>query len=162
LRHAPAPSHVPSSPHVVASAGAHVAAARGFMPADTNVHVPMAVGAEHVLHVSVQAVLQQTPSTQKLLVHSELQPQAWPSSFCPRASAGHFPSPPWPPPSRASSGTKTLILVSPPSVRCGFDREPQPDANAEASIASATTTHARARVTSPPFPPPMASFIDTA
>jgi hypothetical protein len=88
LRQAPAPSHVPSCPQVIGSEAAHVCVSRGFVPAGTNVQVPMAVGAEHVLHVSAQAVLQQTPSTQKLLVHSLLQPQAWPSSFWARPSTG--------------------------------------------------------------------------
>src|SRR5271170_4073140 len=67
-RHAPAPSHMPSKPHVVGSAFTHDEAWRGGAPDERNVHVPGFVPA-HVLHDSVQAVLQQTPSTQKLLAH---------------------------------------------------------------------------------------------
>ena len=43
--------------------------------------VPTAVSAEHVMHVSVQALLQQTPSTQKPVVHCDVPEQAWPLAF---------------------------------------------------------------------------------
>jgi hypothetical protein len=57
----------------------HVLASRGFVPAGANVHVPMAVGAAHVLQVSVHALLQHTPSTQKLLAQSAAHLHASPS-----------------------------------------------------------------------------------
>jgi hypothetical protein len=107
LRHAPAPSQVPSSPHVVGSLAAQVRASRGFVPAGAKVHVPMAVGAAHVLHVSVQAPLQHTPSTQKLLVHSPSHPQAWPSSFCARVSMEQRASARW-----ADSPPSTPLLAT--------------------------------------------------
>src|SRR5262249_45350548 len=65
LRHAPCPSHVPSRPQVATSDIAHVVARRGFCPAGTGAHVPIDSWVLHAMHVSVQAVLQQTPSTQK-------------------------------------------------------------------------------------------------
>jgi hypothetical protein len=63
-RQAPAPSHVPSQPHVVGSAAGQVEASRGFAPAERKVHVPIEPGALQVLHDSVQAELQHRPSTQ--------------------------------------------------------------------------------------------------
>jgi hypothetical protein len=119
LRHAPAPSHVPSSPHVIGSDAAHVFASRGFVPDGTKMHVPMAVAAEHVLHVSLQALLQHTPSMQWLLVQSVSQPQAWPSSFCPRPSTEQRRS--RPPPSPPSTAATNAVPLSPPSGRwpCG-------------------------------------------
>jgi hypothetical protein len=65
LRQAPWPSHVPSSPQVETSLVGQVVVARGLMPSGTNEHVPIAPGTLHALHVSVHAVSQQTPSTQK-------------------------------------------------------------------------------------------------
>jgi len=65
LRQAPCPSHVPSSPQVATALAGQVVAARGLMPSGTNEHIPIAPGTLHALHVSVHAVSQQTPSTQK-------------------------------------------------------------------------------------------------
>jgi hypothetical protein len=78
LRQAPAPSHVPSRPQVLTSAAGHSLAARGVAPAAMNEHVPFALGALQVRHVSPQRVLQQTPSVQKPLVHSPSHVQGWP------------------------------------------------------------------------------------
>jgi hypothetical protein len=66
LRHAPAPSHVPSVPQLPMSDFGQVDAARGASPAGTSEHVPIDPVTSHLLHVSVHAVSQQTPSTQKL------------------------------------------------------------------------------------------------
>ena len=66
LRHAPAPSHVPSAPQLPTSDFGQVDAARGASPAGTSEHVPIDPVTSHLLHVSVHAVSQQTPSTQKL------------------------------------------------------------------------------------------------
>jgi hypothetical protein len=45
---------------------AQVFADRGLSPEGTNEQVPTVAGTLHALHVSWQAELQQTPSTQKL------------------------------------------------------------------------------------------------
>jgi hypothetical protein len=85
-RQPPAPSHVPSKPHVDAAAATHAVASRGFVPATTKVHVPGDPAAAQVLHASVQAVLQQTPSTQKLLAQSDAHSQVCPADFFVAAS----------------------------------------------------------------------------
>jgi hypothetical protein len=78
LRQAPAPSHVPSRPQVDGSEAGQTLALRGAPPAGTNAQVPGAPAVLHDLHVSVQAVLQQTPSTQNPLAQSPAHPQAAP------------------------------------------------------------------------------------
>jgi hypothetical protein len=78
LRQAPCPSHVPSSPHVATSLAGQVVAARGLMPSGTNEQVPIAPGTLHALQVSVHAVSQHTPSTQKADWQSALHPHAAP------------------------------------------------------------------------------------
>jgi hypothetical protein len=86
LRHAPAPSHVPSKPQVVASAVWQVVASRGLPPGVMNVQTPIEPLAPHVLQPSVQAVLQHRPSTQKPLVQSAPHVHAWPLARFVRAS----------------------------------------------------------------------------
>jgi hypothetical protein len=106
---------VPSSPQVFASLAGQVWASRGFVPAGAKVHVPIAVGAVHVLQVSVQALLQQTPSTQKVLAQSAAQEQASPSCLPPLASLTQTSRPdPSDRTSRASISTWSEI-ASPPS-----------------------------------------------
>jgi len=78
LRQAPLPSQVPSSPQVDSSDAGQRLASRGAPPAGTNEQVPGDPCTSHALQVSVQDVLQQTPSTQNPLAHSPAQPQAWP------------------------------------------------------------------------------------
>jgi hypothetical protein len=78
LRQAPAPSQVPSRPQVDGSDAGQVAAVRGFPPAGTNEQIPCAPAVLQDLHVSVQALLQQTPSTQNPLPQSPSHPQAAP------------------------------------------------------------------------------------
>jgi hypothetical protein len=72
------PSQVPSSPQVETSVFGQTDAERGGAPAGTKVQVPGAEVVLHDLHVSVQALLQQTPSTQKPLAQSALQAQVVP------------------------------------------------------------------------------------
>jgi hypothetical protein len=101
LRHAPAPSQVPSRPHDATSVFGQSVAARGAAPDATSVHVPGEPGALHVLQVSPHATLQQTPSAQKPLAQSPAQPQAWPFGF--RAAPAPL------------QGTCTAIVSTPPS-----------------------------------------------
>jgi hypothetical protein len=72
------PSQVPSSPQVATALFGQTSAVRGASPAATKLHVPGADFVSHDLHVSVQAVLQQIPSTQNPLVQSAAHPQAAP------------------------------------------------------------------------------------
>jgi hypothetical protein len=72
------PSQVPSSPQDEAGLCGQTLATFGATPAATNEQTPGAEGVLQDLQLSVQALLQQTPSTQKSLVQSELQPQAAP------------------------------------------------------------------------------------
>jgi hypothetical protein len=90
LRQAPLPSQVPSSPHVDTSAAGHAVGWRGALPAGTKEQMPGAPCTSHDLQASVQALLQQTPSTQKPLPQSALQPHASPFILLPLAR----PSPP--------------------------------------------------------------------
>jgi hypothetical protein len=129
LRQPPLPSHFPSSPHVAAGCIAHADGARGMSPAGRLTHVPTEPAAAQVLQPSAQAALQQTPSAQKPLPHSALQPQAVPSVFVPAMQGGTSI-----PPSRVSAGRMSVgpspIEPSPPS---GFDplflQPPAPNAN---------------------------------
>jgi hypothetical protein len=78
LRQAPAPSHVPSRPQVDGSEAGQTPALGGAPPAGTNAQIPGAPAVLHDLHVSVHALLQQTPSTQNPLAQSPSHPQAAP------------------------------------------------------------------------------------
>jgi hypothetical protein len=78
LRQAPLPSQVPSSPQLETSDFGQVLADRGATPAGTTAQIPGELGVLQALQVSVQALLQQKPSTQKPLVQSPLQAQATP------------------------------------------------------------------------------------
>jgi hypothetical protein len=104
---APAPSQVPSSAQLEAAALGQVLAARGAVPFGTNAHVPGDSGRLQTLQVSVQAVAQQTPSTQNPLAQSAVQPQAAP--FALRAA----PPSPVPAPQTSASGAAS----PPPSGR---------------------------------------------
>ena len=78
MRQPPLPSQVPSSPQDEAGLCGQTLATLGATPAATNEQTPGAEGVLQDLQLSVQALLQQTPSTQKSLVQSALQPQAVP------------------------------------------------------------------------------------
>ena len=66
-RQAPLPSQVPSSPQLDASAAGQTSGVRGAPPAGTEAQIPGDPCTLQDRHVPVQAVLQQTPSTQKPL-----------------------------------------------------------------------------------------------
>jgi hypothetical protein len=99
--HAP-PLHLPSVPHVDTALATQMP--RGsVMPFVAAAHVPFVPpvrAAEHAWHAPVQAALQQTPSTQKPLVHSSaaVQPtpfaclatHAVPEQYAPAAQAASF------------------------------------------------------------------------
>jgi len=68
LRQAPAPSQVPSLPHDEAADAEQ--SLRGLVPGSANLHVPTLPVALHVWQVLLQAVSQQTPSTQLPLEQS--------------------------------------------------------------------------------------------
>jgi hypothetical protein len=62
----------------------------GSVPVGIALHVPFATPffvAEHAWQSPVHAVLQQTPSTQKPLVHSPAATQAFPTPTCAKSSA---------------------------------------------------------------------------
>ena len=92
LRHAPAPSQVPSGPQVDALSAGHCKGLLGFAPEGTRLHSPRAIGRLQALQVSVQAVAQHTPSTQNPVRHSlsQVQASAFPLDFAP-ASVEHTP-----------------------------------------------------------------------
>jgi hypothetical protein len=99
---------------------------RGALPAGTNVQVPGDPWVLQDWHLSVQAVVQQTPSTQKPLWQSLAQPQLSPGFFVPPASALHW-----------------IFMSTDPSTGCDPPPDEQP---AMASpIARATTSIARRR-----------------
>jgi hypothetical protein len=72
FRHPPAPSQVPSFPHIAATAIGHCDATIGGLPAAIGVHVP----SEQDMHVPVQALLQQTLFTQCPDAQSASRPDA--------------------------------------------------------------------------------------
>jgi hypothetical protein len=72
------PSQVPSSPQDEAGLWGQTLATFGATPAATNEQTPGAEGVLQDLQLSVQALLQQTLSTQKPLVQSASHPQAAP------------------------------------------------------------------------------------
>ena len=68
FRHAPAPSQVPSSPHVIAVSSEHCPS--GSVPLGTSMHSPSLPAIAHDLQVPAHAVLQQTPCAQVDDAHS--------------------------------------------------------------------------------------------
>jgi hypothetical protein len=80
LRQPPAPSQKPSVPQV--EAGEAEQSLRGLVPGSANAHVPRLFVAAQVWQVPVQAVSQQTPSTQWPLVQSPAPAQAVPFVSC--------------------------------------------------------------------------------
>jgi hypothetical protein len=90
---------VPSSPQVETALFGQTSGERGESPAATKLQVPGADVVLHDLQVSVQALLQQTPSTQKPLVQFALQAQAPPLALLvppswPQPTASTPPLPP--------------------------------------------------------------------
>jgi len=83
-RHSPAPSHVPSRPQLEGVSWGH--SSSGSVPLLTARQKPLlwpVLALLHAKQVPAQADSQQTPSTQKLLVHSPATPQLAPSAFRP-------------------------------------------------------------------------------
>jgi hypothetical protein len=79
-RQAPAPSHVPSVPQVDAACAEQ--SLRRSVPASALMQVPRLLVDEQVWQVPLQAVWQQTPSTQNPLAQSPPTAQAVPSFSC--------------------------------------------------------------------------------
>lgn len=86
-RHAPAPLHMPSVPHVVDTVVAHCEAGVGAVPLATLLHVPRLPAIAHDLHVPVHAAAQHAPCAQMPELHSALAPQLAPSGFLPQLPA---------------------------------------------------------------------------
>jgi len=87
LRQAPAPSQVPSLPQLEAAEAGHSLC--GLVPGSANLHVPMLFVALQVWQVLLQAVLQQTPSTQNPLPQSVFAAHDVPHWDAPHAYAPH-------------------------------------------------------------------------
>src|SRR5688572_18211276 len=78
-RQAPAPSQPPARPQGAARSAGH--SVLGSWASGTGVQLPTAPGRLQAWQVEVQALPQQTPSTQKLLPHSSAVMQARPMVF---------------------------------------------------------------------------------
>jgi hypothetical protein len=90
------PSQVPSRPQVVGSLFVQTDGERGRSPAATYEQVPGADVVLQDLQVSVQALVQQRPSTQKPLAQSLPQLQALPFVFGVLPAGEQFPPLPLP------------------------------------------------------------------
>ncbi len=99
LRHAPAPSQVPSSLQPSRASSGHTS--RGSSPSRTGAHVPADAGPLHAWHISAHSEMQHTRSTQKPLVHSPPPEQGAPFG---RGASGVAPSPA--PPSREQTSPR--------------------------------------------------------
>ena len=64
MRHAPAPSHLPSVPHDVDPMSVHWVAGVGAVLAGTGVHTPGEPARLQLMQAAAQPVLQQTPCSQ--------------------------------------------------------------------------------------------------
>jgi hypothetical protein len=99
-RQAPAPSHVPSNPHVaMATAGQNVVpavaptTAIAGMPAGTDVHAPSLPLSAHDWHPPLQATEQHTPCAQWVESQSPSTAHWVPSAFLPQIPVCAPPSP---------------------------------------------------------------------
>jgi hypothetical protein len=126
-RQAPLPSQVPSSPQLEASPAGQMAGERGAPPVGTGAQIPGDPCTLHDRQVPVQAVLQQTPSTQNPLWQSPSQPQVSPFGRSEVAAPVHpgvvsgdaslrvpvlFPDPPHAPTTSAIATAKTAIAAA--------------------------------------------------
>jgi len=91
LRQAPAPSQVPSFPQLVVAEA--VQSLCTSVPDTAGAHCPTVPTPSQVMQVPVQAVSQQTPSTQKPLWQSPVPPQAVPFVSCGRHDPAEQKSP---------------------------------------------------------------------
>jgi hypothetical protein len=82
----PAPSHFLLVPQEAAPWSVQILWGSSA-PATTAVQWPREDSSEQLLHGLVQASAQQTPSTQKLLMHSAAPPQGWPRPLRPQLPA---------------------------------------------------------------------------
>jgi hypothetical protein len=80
LRQAPAPSQLPSCPQDVVGSAAQPF--RTSVPDTAGAHSPTVPTPLQVMHVPVQALWQQTPSTQKPLWQSPVAAHSVPFAFC--------------------------------------------------------------------------------
>jgi hypothetical protein len=87
LRHAPAPSQVPSVPHVIAPWSAHCPI--GSAPSGTSMHRPSLPAIAHDLQVPEHAAVQQTPCAQIADAHSLPPVQVAPGGFGPQLPLTH-------------------------------------------------------------------------
>jgi hypothetical protein len=85
LRQAPAPSHVPSVPQVVAPLSAHWPS--GSWPVGTIEQMPCVPARPHDRQMPLHSVLQQVPCSQMPELHSAAVVQAPPSGFLPQLVA---------------------------------------------------------------------------
>jgi hypothetical protein len=81
-RQAPAPSHVPSLPQVVAPSSVHCDS--GSAPLGTSMHSPSLPAIAHDLHVPAHALLQQTPCAQNVDAQSVPAVQGAPGGLGPQ------------------------------------------------------------------------------
>jgi hypothetical protein len=88
-RQAPLPLQVPSVPQVVDTVVAHCVAGVGAAPIGTLLHAPTLPVSAHDLHVPVQALLQQTPWAQNVLMHSTPAVHEAPLGFLPHDTLMH-------------------------------------------------------------------------
>jgi hypothetical protein len=126
LRQAPLPSQVPSRPQLDACDAGQSVGCRGALPAGTMVQTPGDPCTLQARQVSLQEVLQQTPSAQKPLWQSLLQAQASPFGR----------------PAPASAMQLTVIVSSDPSRPASgrlLDDPPQPNTPSASSSATAST-----------------------
>jgi hypothetical protein len=108
LRQWPAPSQLPSRPHADTSDLAQVDGVRGASPDGTNVHTPGALPTLQDMHVSLQSLLQQTPSTQKPLTQSAAHMHACPLLLRVPFVFEHFGPPPPPPPQPITAAAQAM------------------------------------------------------
>jgi len=87
LRHAPAPSQVPSAPQVIAPSSSHWP--RGSEPLGASMHWPSLPPIAHDLHVPAHAVVQQTPCAQNVDAHSLPAVHDAPGGFGPQLPFTH-------------------------------------------------------------------------
>ena len=83
FRQAPAPSHLPSVPHMAAVRSLQTLCGSA-PPAAIDVHVPSDPGTAQLRQAPVQVVAQQTPSAQCAFTQSASAAQVWPSTFFPQ------------------------------------------------------------------------------
>ena len=130
-RQPPLPSQVPSSPQVAGVLATHWRATLGLTPDGTRAQSPRELARLHALQVSVQALLQQIPSTQKPVWHSrsQLQDSVFPLDWLGVSGEqvlGWAMSEPWPsrPPPPSRSALAKLAFLQPAAARTAHRARP--------------------------------------